>query len=164
MAELVNEEQWSQVEEGTELLAEGDLDGARAFFERVVVDDTHNPYGFFFLGQVYFEMEEWKRALASYVKALDLSPDYLGAMLGAGHTLRQMGQMDQAIRMGKQALLKRADDPDALFFLGLCYLQSDEPAEAKRHFERFLESNPEFETAEEVRALLASMASNTDAT
>ena len=106
-------------EEGVELLREGDATGAIAALESVAARDPGNPYAFHFLGAAHYEQEAWEKALAGYLRALQLSPQYLGARVGAGQALRMMGQPERAIRMGKQALMLRRDDPDALFLLGL---------------------------------------------
>jgi tetratricopeptide (TPR) repeat protein len=145
---------WEACEEGVELLREGETEEAIALFEDVALDDPENPYAFHFLGAAHYEREAWEKALAAYLRALQLSPDYLGARVGAGQTLRMMGQADRAIRMGKQALALRRDDPDALFLLGLCYYQLGERKPAYGFLQRFLGTSPEVEVRLEVEGLL----------
>ncbi|MGD8316436.1 MAG: tetratricopeptide repeat protein, partial [Myxococcales bacterium] len=109
---------WEAAEEGIELLHAGDADRAIDELLRVVRDDPENEYAYHFLGHAYFEKEAFPEALKSYVEALRLAPDYVGAMVGAGQTLRMMGEYDRAIRMGRRVLEIRQDDPDALFLVG----------------------------------------------
>ncbi|MCA9532322.1 MAG: tetratricopeptide repeat protein [Myxococcales bacterium] len=145
---------WEACEEGVELLHEGEIDEAIAAFEEVALQDPQNPYAFHFLGAAHFEREAWDKALAGYLRALQLAPQYLGARVGAGQTLRMMGQPERAIRMGKQALALRRDDPDALFLLGLCYYQLGERKPAYGFLQRFLATSPEVEVRLEVEGLL----------
>lgn len=145
---------WEACEEGIETLREGDAAGAIKVLEAVAAADPGNPYAFHFLGAAHYEREAWDKALAGYLQALQLAPQYLGARVGAGQTLRMMGHADRAIRMGKQALALRRDDPDALFLLGLCYYQLGERKPAYGFLQRFLATGPEVEVRLEVEGLL----------
>lgn len=147
-------ERWEAAEEGMELLHAGEVDRAIEELLQVTREDPHNEYAFHFLGHAYFEKEAYPEALKSYVEALTLAPDYLGAMLGAGQTLRMMGEYDRAIRMGQRVLQSREDDADALFLVGATHFQRGENQAAKRYLERFLATNPELEVALEVEGML----------
>jgi cytochrome c-type biogenesis protein CcmH/NrfG len=149
-----DEARWEAAEEGAELLREGENERAIATLEGVLRDDSENAYAAFFLGNAHFEKERWDKALKAYVRALELAPDYLGAMIGAGHALRMKGELDRAIRMGNAVLSRRAEDADALHLLGLVHLQRDERAKAREYFHRFLATKPEAEVVAEVQGLL----------
>lgn len=145
---------WEAAEEGIELLRAGDTEQAIDELLRVVRDDPENEYAYHFLGHAYFEKEAFPEALKSYVEALRLAPDYVGAMVGAGQTLRMMGEYDRAIRLGRRILEGRQDDPDALFLVGAAHFQKGENQAAKQYLERFLETGPELEVALEVEGML----------
>jgi cytochrome c-type biogenesis protein CcmH/NrfG len=147
-------DRWDAAQEGAELLREGDLDGAVAELERVVESDPENEYALYYLGNAWFERQAWDKALKAYVSALEVEPRYLGAMVGAGHALRLMNRLPQAIRMANQALLRDKDDPEALHLLGLVHFQIGNRAKASEYLERFLATNPEIETALEVQGLV----------
>jgi len=150
----VQSERWEAAEEGIELLHDGKVDRAIDELLRVIREDPQNEYAFHFLGHAYFQKEAFPEALKSYVEALTLAPDYVGAMLGAGQALRMMGEYDRAILMGQRVLQKQGDDSDALFLVGATYFQKGENRAAKRYLERFLETNPELEVALEVEGML----------
>lgn len=150
----IEDKRWDAVEEGVELLREGSVGDAVAELLTVSQSDPNNEYAFNYLGAAYFQQQEWERSLKAYLTALDRSPGYLGAMIGAGHTLRMMGELDKAIRMGKQALLKQKQDQDALYLLGLAHYQRGDKAAAIDYFERFLLTQPEAEVRIEVQGLL----------
>ncbi len=147
-------ERWEAVEEGVELLQEGETDAALAALTKASEENPHNEYAFFFLGGVYFERRDWARALKCYVRAMEIAPSYVGAMIGAGQALRMLGDHARALRMGRQVLRLRPDDPDALFLLGATHFQRAEYREARPFLERFLRTNPEIEVAMEVEGML----------
>ena len=145
---------WEAAEEGMERLHVGEVDQAVTELLRVTNEDPDNEYAFHFLGHAYFEKEAYPEALKSYIEALRLAPEYVGAMIGAGQTLRMMGEYDRAIRMGQRVLQKDQDDGDALFLVGTVHFQKGENQAAKRHLERYLETGPELEVALEVEGML----------
>ena len=147
-------ERWEAAEEGMELLHSGEVDRAIDELLVVVREDPTNEYALHFLGHAYFEKEAYPEALKSYVEALKIAPDYVGAMVGAGQTLRMLGEYDRAIRMGKRVLQKQEDDGDGLFLVGAAHFQKGENQAAKRYLERFLETSPELEVALEVEGML----------
>lgn len=151
---------YALAEEGKELLLEGEVDAAIAYLMELTAKSPQNPYAFQFLGDAFFYKSEHDKALKAYVSALSLSPRYLGAMLGAGHSLRLLGKLHEAVRMGKQILLAESSDGDAFYLLGLCHFSMGEHARAKEYFIKLLGTNPELEVDMEVRGLLDIIAGN----
>ena len=133
---------WAACEEGIELLHEGALDEAVAELAAVVAEQPQNEYAAQFLGTAYFEQQKYDQSLACFVRAMELAPKYLGALMGTGQTLRLMGQTERAIRMGKEVLRIQPDDPDALHLLGTCHFQRGENRLAHGFLQRFLETAP----------------------
>jgi tetratricopeptide (TPR) repeat protein len=151
----VNDEtKWDQVEEGIELLQVGELDQAVAELSRVAEAHADNEYAHFFLGNAFYEKHDFARALKCYVAAIELVPDYVGAMIAAGHTLRLLGDHNRALKMGSRVLRLRKDDPDGLHLLGMLHFQRGEHAAARGFLERFLMTRPEIEVALEVEGML----------
>ncbi len=145
---------WDAAQEGAELLREGELDAAQAELERVVEADPQNEYAYHFLGSVHFEKGAFDKALKACVRALEIAPAYLGAMVTLGHSLRMLGRPGEAIRVGRQILTRAPDDGDALYLLGLSHYARGERAAAAQHLRRFLGTRPELEVANEVQGLL----------
>jgi cytochrome c-type biogenesis protein CcmH/NrfG len=152
-----HDDRWAAAEEAAELLAEGDHAAAAAEAERVLAADPDNEYAWYFLGAARFEQGQLPKALRAYVEALRRAPAYVGAMLGAGHTLRLLGRHDEAIRMGKQVLLRAPEDGDALHLLGLVHFARGDTAAARDYLERFLATRPELEVAHEVQGLVQAL-------
>jgi tetratricopeptide (TPR) repeat protein len=150
----MSEDKWDAAQPGAELVAEGDYQSAVAVLTELIEAQPENEYAYFYLGAAYYELEDYPRALKCYVKALEVVPGYVGAMVNAGHTLRMLGRYEEAIRMGQQVLARAADDADALFLIGAASFARGDYAKAKSHLERFLNTNPEIEVAVEVEGML----------
>jgi tetratricopeptide (TPR) repeat protein len=149
-----HEEKWEAAQEGAELLREGELDAAIVELERVIDGDPANEYAFFFLGSAHFEKNAFEKALKAYLKALEIAPAYLGAMVSLGHTLRMLGRHQEAIRVARQILARAPEDGDALHLLGLSHYARGERAAAAQYLERYLATRPELEAANEIQGLL----------
>ncbi len=151
---------WDAVEEAAELLREREFNAAALQLDGVLKMDPSNHYAWNFTGVLLFERGEFEEAAAAYREALTLSPRYLGAALGLGHSLRIAERIDDAIRAGELALTivrggdALAEDGDAHWLLALCYSQKNKPDLAIRHAEAFLASNPELEAQADAKALI----------
>lgn len=154
MAEGEDVGRWDSAQEGAELVREGDFDGAIDELERVIEGDPDNQYAYYFLGCAHFEKGNFDKAMKAYVLALDRAPEYLGAMVHLGHTLRMLGRYDQALRMGREVLARDANDPDALYLMGLVHYARGDESAAAGYLRRFLDTQPELEVAQEARGLL----------
>ena len=147
-------DRWDAAQEGMELLRDGDADLAIVELERVIGEDPDNEYAYFFLGSAHFEKGAFDKAMKAYVVALEKAPEYVGAMVHLGHTLRMLGRTDQALRMGQQVLGRDKNDPDGLHLMALVHYARGDEAAAKGYLTRFLETGPEVEVAQEARGLL----------
>jgi tetratricopeptide (TPR) repeat protein len=145
---------WDEVEEAVELLSVGDTGEAVELLEALIVTNPANELAHTYLGNAYFEQERFDDALRCYVKALELAPRFVGAMVGAGQALRFLGQHDKALRIAREALKVKSDDPDALYLAGCVCFQRGEKYAASTYLEKFLETGPEIEVALEVQGML----------
>jgi len=150
----MDEEHWESAQEGVELLLDGQLEEAVQWLTSLTHTAPANPYAHYFLGNALYEQAKYVRALRSYLTALELAPNYIGAMIATGHTLRMLGRYDEAIRMGKQVLQRAVDDGDALFLLGSCHFARGDNHQAESYLDRFMRTGPEFEVATEAQGML----------
>lgn len=150
-------EHWDSAQEGAELIAEGLYDEAVVELERLIVRQPRNEYAYYFLGCAQFECARYAKALPAFVKALEVAPQYVGAMLRLGHTLRMLGRDDHAIRLGAQVLAREPEDADALYLLGACHFARGDRELATGFLLRFLATNPEVEAVNEAHGMLESL-------
>ncbi len=151
---------WDDAQEGAELISEGNPEEAVRVLSILMAAQPRNEYAYFFYGAACYELERYDQALAAYVKALALKPGYVGAMINAGHSLRMLGRNAQAIRMGKEVLVRDKNDGDALFLLGASHFALDDQAVARDYLTRFLDTRPEAEVAAEARGMLQVLEGN----
>ena len=147
-------ERWDAAQVGADLLTEGLADEAARELEALVARDPDNEYAWFFLGSVRYEQERYADAMRAYVRALECKPEYPGAMLHLGHTMRMLGHHAHAIRLGKQLLARDAEDPDALYLLGTASFAHGDDAAARGYLERFVATRPEPEAMIEATGML----------
>jgi tetratricopeptide (TPR) repeat protein len=148
------EEAWEAAQPGAERIAEGDAKGAIDELLALIERDPTNEYAHFHLGSAYYELADYPRALREYVRALELAPTYLGAMINAGHSLRMLGRYEQAIRMAHQVLARDKNDPDGLYLAGAAHFAHGDGKAAERYLEHFLNTRPEPEVMLEVQGML----------
>jgi tetratricopeptide (TPR) repeat protein len=148
------EEHWDAAQEGAELVSEGEYASAVSVLGELLRAQPDNEYAYYYLGCAHYELEQFDKALKCYVKALELVPTYLGAMVHAGHTLRMLGRYQEAIRLAHEVLARMPGDSDALYLIGTASFARGDNAQAKDYLERFLHTNPELEIATEVEGML----------
>lgn len=68
--------------------------------------DPLNPVGYSNLGSIYYFAGHWDEAIASYRKALELSPGYIGAHYFSGASYLMKGEVEKA----REAFLKEEDE------------------------------------------------------
>jgi tetratricopeptide (TPR) repeat protein len=148
------EEHWDAAQDGAELVSEGEYASAVRVLTELLGVQPENEYAYYYLGCAHYELEQFDKALKCYVKALELVPTYLGAMVHAGHTLRMLGRYPEAIRLAHEVLARLPGDSDALYLIGAASFARGDNAQAKDYLERFLHTNPELEIATEVEGML----------
>lgn len=147
-------EKWDAVDEASELLQEGSFEEGLTELKRVIQADAMNPYAYNLLGICLFELKQLEPARDAFAAAIKVSPDYLGARIALSHVYRELKQPLAAIREAKEALLRFPGDGEAQHALGLAEAARGNRPDARKHLQGFLESNPEFEAAQEVRQIL----------
>ncbi len=156
-AEIADAAHWDAVEEVVELLHEERFRDAIVELRSILRADAANPYAYYFLGIAFFEIGELEPARDAYAACLKLAPGHIGARVALSHVLRATGNVRGAIREGLDALARSPGHQDALHAAGLAYHAYGDEEAARRYLEAFLASRPEYDAAEEVKELLATL-------
>jgi tetratricopeptide (TPR) repeat protein len=107
----------------------------------------------FALGALYAHQSKWVEAEKALSRAIDVAVVPSAHVL-LGTVLREKGELGRAIQEFEQALRLQPDLEEAVFQLGLCYLQKNWPKRALDCFQQALEKNPKrLEYQEAVRLL-----------
>jgi tetratricopeptide (TPR) repeat protein len=89
---------WPHYFLGRKAFQDGDLARGLEFLKQSVALAPDYPDSRFELGNVYFEMEQWKDAIACYEKAVQLKPNLVEAHYRLFRTYRRAGEPGQADR------------------------------------------------------------------
>jgi protein O-GlcNAc transferase len=82
-------------------------------------------------------------AIASYRRALDISPGYLPALYNLGLTLHERSRLDEAEGCFRRVIELDPVDAEALFHLGALLHKRSEPQEAAQMYRRALQRTPD---------------------
>ena len=131
----------------------GDTEAAEAALNRAVErkPDAFLPH--FALGTLYAHLSRWEEAEKALVRALDGAP-VPSAHILLGNVLREKGEISRAIHEFEEARRLAPESEEAVFQLGLCYLEKNWHKRALECFQQALEKNPRrLEYQEAVRLL-----------
>ena len=131
----------------------GESATAESFLTRAIARKSDAFLPHFALGALYAHDSRWEEAQGELERALEIAP-VLSAQVLLGTVLREKGETDRAIETFEQARAMQPDSEDAVYQLGLCYLEKNRPRRALECFQHALEKNPKrMEFQEAVRLL-----------
>ncbi|MGH9317218.1 MAG: tetratricopeptide repeat protein [Thermoanaerobaculia bacterium] len=107
----------------------------------------------FALGTLFANTSRWEEAEKELIRALEVAP-VPSAHIQLGTVLREKGEIGRAIHAFEEAQRLQPDSEEAVFQLGLCYLEKNWTKRALDCFQQALEKNPKrLEYQEAVRLL-----------
>jgi tetratricopeptide (TPR) repeat protein len=119
----------------------GEAEAAESLLTRAI---DKKPEGFlphFALGALYANGARWDEAERELARAIDIASVPPAHVL-MGTVLREKGEISRAIQEFERALADQPDSEDAVFQLGLCYIEKNRPRRALECFQQALEKNP----------------------
>ena len=131
----------------------GDTDSEENALRRAIErkPDAFLPH--FALGTLCAHLSRWEEAERELSRAIDAAP-VPSAHILLGNVLREKGELTKAIQQFEEALRLAPESEEAVFQLGLCYLEKNWSKRALECFQQALEKNPRrLEYQEAVRLL-----------
>src|SRR6185437_973251 len=128
---------------GVAMFQHGYLDEAAASFQQVVATKPNNPEGYYNLGTLSLQREEYAQARSYLEQALKLRPNYPEAWNNLGMMAAQQGHADEAIQNFRQSLLLRPGYATALLNLGNVYRRQADFEKAQEYLKHALEIQPD---------------------
>jgi tetratricopeptide (TPR) repeat protein len=109
--------------------------------------DPGNPDIWLQLGNLYFDTDNFQRAIEAYRKYLELNPDNPNVWTDMGVMYRRAGQPEKAAEAFDQAISIDPKHEQSLYNKGVVFLHDlNNPPAAQREWEELLKMNPNFKT------------------
>ncbi len=150
--EGLDEEFLYHLNRGGDLLAQGELEPARAALTRARQLRPRDPKALGLLGQSLYKLGRFDDAIEVYGKLVDESPVEAAARVNLGLANRKAKRHAQAVRQLEIALDLNPDHRKAMGYLGLAWLEQGHVARAREWFER-AGSDPMVAKCDELLAL-----------
>jgi tetratricopeptide (TPR) repeat protein len=132
----LDEEFVYHLDRGTDLLARGDAEAARAALERARALYPRNPRALGLLGQALYKLARFDDAAEVYSRLVDESPAEASARVNLGLASLKARRYPEAVRQLEIALDLSPDHKKAMGYLGLAWLEQGEFASARVWFHR----------------------------
>ena len=93
------------------------------------------------IGNIYYEKEEYHKALDFYKKVIKIDMNNEDALIGIGYSYYHLERYHRGISFLKKALILNNQNNEAYSGLGYCYLMSNEYRKAIKSFKKSIELN-----------------------
>jgi Tfp pilus assembly protein PilF len=155
-ADATIEQLWSR---GEEALSSGDLAGALLQFDAALARDGRRARSWNYVGGVHFAQGDLPRALQEFRTALELDPRDVRVCNNLGTALERLGDYRGAEAAYARAALVDPSYPITQRNLGILQARHlNDPAAARRAWQRYLELAPRARDADEIRRELDALA------
>ncbi len=115
---------------------------AAARFEAAVAHSPEDPRNRLWLGVSNFRQQRLEEAMGHLAQVVEIQPHSYN-YYWLGRTCYERGEYDRAIAAFREAALMEPTDSDIITWLGHCYLEQQEPVEARGLYLRSLGLNPD---------------------
>lgn len=134
----------------------GELAEAIECYRAALAAEGPQPLRVFELAELLYATNDLPAARERYYMAIELDEDFVEARANLGCVLAELGETTLAIAAFRGALRFHADFPDAHYQLALALEQIGETADAREHWQEFLDLAPESPWADTARQRLLS--------
>lgn len=126
----------------SELLAKGDVAGARKLYQEAIVLEPRSESGHVGLAACAMAESDWRAARRHYERATELAPLALAPHVGLGSVAFREGRYADACAHYERALSRAPDSADAHWGAAIGYDALGDARRAADHAQRFLDLAP----------------------
>ncbi|MDJ0762729.1 MAG: tetratricopeptide repeat protein [Myxococcota bacterium] len=131
------------IKRGEALLEKGDFSGALSVFEAVVEEEPQNAMGHYYIGVAQNNLGNPDAAESHYRLAIGYDANLKAAHNNLGLLLLEKGDLTHAEAALNTYLKLSPDDPSAHFNYALVLESMEKPGQARAHYEKATELDPE---------------------
>lgn len=106
--------------------------------------DANRNHAWYIIGDIYFKLQEYKKAEKAFSASLEADPSDVSAMMALANCYSELQKPDLAGEMLNRALLLRPGDADLLYNLGNTYFDEGAFGEALRAYGEIGDVDDEF--------------------
>jgi len=139
--------------QGGQLLAENQLEGALAVFQKLAELDPTSPAVLQRLGQTQNLLHRWKDAAQQFRSVLAGDPQNVRAHLGLSRALLGLGRKKSAAESARAAVALQHFNPVGHYLLGLAYLRQGRVPRAVEAFRMAVRQNSNYPEAHRLLAV-----------
>ena len=104
-----------------------------------------HPAYYFELGNVYYSLSEYNKAIEFFDKAIEIEPDHASAWYNKGVALSKLGRYDEELKAYDKAIEIKPDHASACWYNKACaYSLKRDKENALKSLSKAIELNPEF--------------------
>ena len=132
----------ARFEKGLEATKKKEFDQAISLFQQVVADDPKDWVAWTELGTLHFKLDKPGEAEKFYLRALDMNPTFILALLNLGKLRVSQKNFDAAIEILDRAVQSEPRSADANDLLGDAYLQVKKGSKAVVYLNEAIRLDP----------------------
>ena len=115
--------------------------------EKETAADPSNSNTWLQLGNLYFDTNNFQRAIKAYTKYIELNPDNPNVWTDLGIMYRRIGQPERAIEAFSKAISIDPKHEQSRYNKGVVFLHDlNDPLSARKEWEELLKINPVFQS------------------
>jgi protein O-mannosyl-transferase len=120
---------------------------SETLFRHTVAVTKGNAVAYYSLGEYYLSQGRLDDAVADYLQAIQIKPNYDDALNNLGVTLARKGELIEAIARIRESISFRPDKADAFYNLGNVFIMQHKPDEAATAYTEALRLKPDYPEA-----------------
>lgn len=150
--QIAPDDVWLWNNRGEAYIRLGQTDRAIVDFKKAIELDESKSRSFVpwnNLGKLYYQQQDYQKAIDAYEQALSVKKDYLPALIGLGNVQKSVGMYSQASESYDQALAINGDYHEAWYGKGSVAEYLKECQAAREYYQKAFELKPDWEAAME---------------
>lgn len=140
-------EVFNELSRAREIGMEGDANEAIAIIEKIISQDPDISNAYFTLGNIYFRLGQYDRAIENFQRVLALKPDDVFAAINIANSHLRTGRAGEAEKFLLEFIHKAFPDSQIYFLLGNIKFFEKNYDEAIKYYQECLKLNPDSASA-----------------